>query len=205
MVFASPVFAREKFGFRHPYALALHTHQRHPHVRLVVRAEGTGGQRLHIDKAMLRDWREDFSQAMRAQRIAANATPRSVRGQTKPAERNRNFRANRRPDVRSFRETVEGIAKELRETRTITDPARPTLVKTRNAIVAGWQDVASRLKAQGEIELGADARYFAAHLPPVLKVRKRMAAELMRHVKTHGPRETARDDREQDRTIERTR
>jgi relaxase-like protein len=202
---AAQEFAREKFGFRHPYALALHTHQRHPHVHLVVRAEGTDGQRLHIDKAMLREWREDFAQAMRSQGIAANATPRSVRGQTKRADRNRNFRANRRPDVRTFREKVEGIAKELHETRAITDPARPTLVRTRKAIVAGWQDVAARLEAQGEVELGADARYFAAHLPPVLTDRERLAVEFMRHVKAHGPRETARDDRVQDRTIERTR
>jgi len=208
---AAQEFASEGFGFTHPYALALHTHQRHPHVHLVVRAEGTDGKRLHIDRAMLREWREDFAQALRAQGVAANATPRSVRGQTKRADRNRNFRANRRPAVRSFREKVEGIAKELRETRTITDPARPTLVRTRKAIVVGWNDIASRLEAQGEIELGADARYFAAHLPPVLTDRERLAVEFMRHVKAHGPRETARDDRddrddrEQDRTIERTR
>jgi len=82
---AAKAFAREKFGSKHRYAMALHTHQRHPHVHLVVKAEGIDGRRLHIDKAMLREWRQDFARMMREQGIAANATPRSVRGQTKRA------------------------------------------------------------------------------------------------------------------------
>jgi hypothetical protein len=41
------------------------------------------GRRLHVDKAMLRDWREQFAQLMRNQGVAANATPRVVRGHSK--------------------------------------------------------------------------------------------------------------------------
>jgi hypothetical protein len=63
---AAKAFAREKFGTR--YAMALHTHQQHPHVHLVVKAEGIGGRRLHIDKAMLREWRQDFARMMREHR-----------------------------------------------------------------------------------------------------------------------------------------
>jgi hypothetical protein len=44
----------------------LHTHQQHPHVHLVVKAENELGQRLHIDKQLLRDWREDFARLMRS-------------------------------------------------------------------------------------------------------------------------------------------
>ena len=51
---ALKAFAREKFGAKHRYAMALHTHQQHPHVHLVVKAEGHDGRRLHIDKARLR-------------------------------------------------------------------------------------------------------------------------------------------------------
>ena len=50
---AAKAFAREKFGGQYRYVMALHTHQQHPHVHLVVKAEGTDGRRLHIDKAML--------------------------------------------------------------------------------------------------------------------------------------------------------
>jgi hypothetical protein len=58
---AARVFAREKFALHHRYALVLHTDQQHPHVHMVVKAEGDHGRRLHIDKAMLRGWREDFA------------------------------------------------------------------------------------------------------------------------------------------------
>src|SRR6202034_4894310 len=80
---AARVFAREKFGVKHRYAMALHTHQEHPHVHLVVKAEGRDGLRLHINKAMLREWREHFAELMRAQGVPANATARVVRGRTK--------------------------------------------------------------------------------------------------------------------------
>ena len=42
---AARAFAREHFGAKHQYAMALHTHQDHPHVHLVVKAEGRDGQR----------------------------------------------------------------------------------------------------------------------------------------------------------------
>src|SRR5208283_479888 len=76
---AARQFAREKFA-QHRYAMVLHTHQQHPHVHLVVKAENELGRRLHIDKQLLRDWREDFARMMREQGIAANATPRAIRG-----------------------------------------------------------------------------------------------------------------------------
>ena len=121
---AAKAFAREKFGVRHPYAMALHTHQQHPHVHLVVKAEGTDGRRLHIDKAMLREWRQDFARAMRDQGIAANATPRAVRGQSKRADRDAAFRTRARGNSNTLRAQVESIAREISKTGTIRDPAR---------------------------------------------------------------------------------
>ena len=74
---AAKVFAREKFGATYRYAMVLHTHQQHPHVHLVVKAEAeVGRRRLHIDKAMLREWRQDFARTMREQGVPANATSR---------------------------------------------------------------------------------------------------------------------------------
>ena len=79
---AARQFARQRFA-QHRYAMVLHTHQQHPHVHLVVKAESDFGRRLHIDKQLLRDWREHFAQLMREQGIAANATPRAIRGENK--------------------------------------------------------------------------------------------------------------------------
>ena len=81
------------FGVRHRYAMVLHTDQAHPHVHLVVKAEDEYGRRLHIDKPMLRDWREGFARTMREQGIAANATPRVIRGRNKGKVRDGVFRA----------------------------------------------------------------------------------------------------------------
>jgi hypothetical protein len=83
---AARQFARHQFA-QHRYAMVLHTHQPHPHVHLVVKAENELGRRLHIDKQLLRDWREDFAQLMREQGIAANATPRAIRGENKTKHR----------------------------------------------------------------------------------------------------------------------
>jgi hypothetical protein len=114
---AAKAFAREKFGAKHRYAMVVHTHQQHPHVHLVVKAEREDGKgRLHIDKAMLRAWRQDFAQEMRRQGIAANATPRSVRGQTKRAAKNVFYRTQARGESYALREKLDDIIRGLSET-----------------------------------------------------------------------------------------
>lgn len=203
---AAKVFAREKFALKHRYAMALHTHQQHPHVHLVVKAEAEDGRgRLHIDKAMLREWREDFARMMRAQGIAANATSRAVRGQGKRSARAAIYRAKGRRNSYAMREAVQSIAAELTRTRRIQDPAHARLAGTRQSIVAGWMDVAARLDAQGEPMLAGDVRYFAKHLPPVFTDRERLAADFIRHIKAQRAERTRGDDRVRDRTLERTR
>jgi hypothetical protein len=203
---AAKRFAREKFGAQHRYVMALHTHQQHPHVHLVVKAERENGRgRLHIDKAMLREWRRDFAQMMRKQGIDANATPRSVRGQTKRATKDAFYRTRQRGQSYALREKLDGVVRELSQAKTISDSARARLLKTREAVVAGWSAVAAKLESQGEIVLGGEVRYFAMHLPPVLTDRERLAAELIQFAKERKSVRTRGDDRVRDRTLERTR
>jgi len=80
---ASREFAREQFALEHRYALVLHTDQEHPHVHLVIKAVSEQGERLNIRKATLREWRGQFARRLRAHGIAANATERAVRGQSR--------------------------------------------------------------------------------------------------------------------------
>lgn len=201
---AAKVFAREKFALKHRYAMALHTHQQHPHVHLVVKAEGEDGRRLHIDKSMLREWREDFARMMRDQGIAANATPRAIRGQNRQAARDAAYRTRRRGSSSSLRARVESVAWELQKTGRIHDPARAKLLETRKEVVAGWMRIASTLDAQGEIILAGDVRYFANHLPRVLTDRERLAEEWVRFLSQHRAK-TRGDDRVRERTLEMTR
>jgi relaxase-like protein len=180
---AAKVFAREKFGSSYRYAMVLHTHQQHPHVHLVVKAEDEfGRRRLRIDKAMLREWREDFARTMREQGVPANATSRSARGETKRALRDAAYRAIRGGRSDSIRAKVQSIAAELSATRAIRDPARGRLLETRNAVVTGWMGIAATLDAQGEIVLAGDVRCFASHLPKVLTDRERLAQDFLTFV-----------------------
>jgi hypothetical protein len=202
---AARTFAREKFGAKHRYATVLHTHQHHPHVHLVVKAEREDGKgRLHIDKAMLREWRQDFAHEMRKQGIAANATPRSVRGETKRALKNVFYRTQARGQSYALRERLDDIVHGLSDTKPAHDPARTKLLETRKAIIQGWNAVADELEAQGEIVLGGDVRYFAMHLPPVLTDRERLTEQFMRFARTERSARTRGDDRVRHRTPERT-
>jgi hypothetical protein len=184
--------------------MALHTHQEHPHVHLVVKAEGLDGRRLHIDKALLREWREDSARMMRDQGIAANATSRAVRGQSRRALRDAAFRARRRGGSHALRQRVESVAREIQKTGTIRDPAHGKLVETRKAVFASWMGIAQTLDAQGEIVLAGDVRYFANHLPWVLTDRERIAEEFTRDVRQIRSQRREKD-RVRDRVAERTR
>jgi type IV secretory pathway VirD2 relaxase len=175
---AARKFAREKFA-QHRYAMVLHTDQKHPHVHLVVKAENELGQRLHIDKQRLREWREDLARLMREQGIAANATPRAIRGENKKYPREKIFKAQRYGKSTALHDRVMGIANELSRSRTIVDPAREKLLETRKSLVATWMRAADVLDAQGEIILAGDVRYFVKHLPPVLTDRQRLATQFI--------------------------
>jgi Relaxase/Mobilisation nuclease domain len=179
---AARAFAREKLGVRHRYAMVLHTDQAHPHVHLVVKAEDEYGKRLHIDKPMLREWREDFARTMREQGIAANATSRIIRGRNKGKARDGGFRAQRRGKSSTIRAKVTKIANELAKNGRFSEPARAKLVETRKAVIANWMKIAETLDQQGEVVLAGDVRYFAKHLPPALTDTERLAAKFAQHL-----------------------
>ncbi len=202
---AARAFAREHFGAKHQYAMALHTHQDHPHVHLVVKAEGRDGLRLHIDKAMLREWREHFAELMRAQGVPANATPRVVRGRSKSKLKDASYQAIRHGRSDRLRARLHDVARELKSTKTIHDPARAKLLATRQAVVDGWIKVAAALDAQGEIILAGDVGYFAKHLPQVRTDRERLAEDLLRHLKAGTSSQDRQQDKVRDRAIDRTR
>jgi hypothetical protein len=183
-------FALENFGLQHRYAMVLHTDQQHPHVHMVVKAEGDDGQRLHVDKVMLREWREDFARMMREQGVAANATPRVARGHNRDKTRDARYRAQRHGASTAARSTMTGIVKQFYETGTFQDPARPRLIETRRAVVKHWMTIADVLETQGEVELPGDVRHFAQNLPPVLTHKEHLAKRFVEHVRADDARAT---------------
>lgn len=83
---AARQFAAERFG-NHQYVFAAHEDEKHPHVHLAVKAVDKSGVRMNPRKADLQAWREHFADKLRERGIAANATPRRVRGVVHKAEK----------------------------------------------------------------------------------------------------------------------
>jgi hypothetical protein len=185
--------------------MALHTDQAHPHVHLVVKCEHETepGKRLYIRKDTLRQWREQFALLMREQGVAANATPRQIRGQVKTPSKDpihhrlramrafqnlpANQRAGRRPPPEStfFRRRVESVAKDLQARRATPDPGRERLFVTRGQIEADWLVTIDALRHQGEQALAKQVERFVNSMPPVRTDRERIAAGLREALRAH--------------------
>jgi hypothetical protein len=193
-------FAREKFAHQRRYAMVLHTDRQHPHVHLVVKAESEHGRRLHIAKALLRTWREDFARLMREQGIAANATPRVVRSRNKEKVLDGIYRAHLHGKSTLIRERVKDVVTAVFQHGSYRDPARDRLVETRKSIVAGWLGIAETLERQGETTLGGDVRHFTRRMPRVLTDNEQLALEFGRQTSAKDQTAIGRSDRIQERT-----
>jgi hypothetical protein len=142
-------FTREEFALKHRYALVLHTDEPHPHVHVVVKAMGEHGQRLNIRKATLREWRSEFARHLRDQGIAANATPRYLRGETKTRKSDGIYRAALRGESTHMRERADKVGAELLNGDLRVEPEKSKIIQTRNEVERGWRVVGDRLVLEG--------------------------------------------------------
>ena len=218
---AARIFARENFALQYRYAMVLHTDQAHPHVHLVVKCEHetAPGTRLYIRKDTLRRWREQFAALMREQGVAANATPRQIRGQVKGARKDpihhrlravRAFQdlpesqlAGRRPPPGStvMRRKVEAVAKALRAGRLAPEPGRAKLASTRVQIESEWTQTVEKLRRQGHEALALQVEQFSRTMPPARTDLERIAAGLLKVMKTRERRHGSdAPDRSQNRS-----
>jgi len=182
-------FAREEFALKHRYALVLHTDEPHPHAHLVVKAMSEHGVRLNISPATLREWRREFARLLRDQGIAANATERAVRGETRTPKTDGIFRATKRGDSTHTRARAEAVAAELLKGDLRIEPGKSTVIATRKKVESGWRAASDILIAQGHPELAAQVRRFMDQMSPPRTNKELIAAELIR--RTRQPR--ARD------------
>jgi hypothetical protein len=72
------------------------------------------------------------------------------------------------------------------ETGNFDDPERSKLLKTREAVVEKWMNIADALDVQGEVALAGDVRSFAGCLPPILTDKERLAARFAQHQRARG-------------------
>jgi hypothetical protein len=177
--------AREEFHGQHRYAIVLHTDEPHPHVHLVLKAISEEGVRLNIKKAMLRHWRSQFAHHLRVQGVAANATERAVRGESRESMKDGIYRASLRGDSTRMRARAESVAKELAMRGGVQPgPGKRTLLETRAAVQNGWQAVVEKLVQQGDRRLAADAARFASGMDRPQTDRERIARGLLAQVRT---------------------
>ena len=184
-------FAREEFGLVHRYAMALHTDEPHPHVHLLVKAVSEQGERLNIRKDTLRRWRAAFAEQLRARGVAANATERAVRRQSKKALRDGVYRAVERGKSTHLRKRVRKAADAAAKgAPTPADAGARRLHDTSEQISAGYRAIADQLLTQGDRDLSAHVRSFSDRIqyPPTHQERDReRVRELLRQ------RDRARD------------
>jgi hypothetical protein len=180
-------FCREEFALKHRYVMALHTDEPHPHVHVVLKAVSEQGQRLHIRKATLREWRAGFAHHLRALGVAANATQRQVRGEVFPRKTDGIYRASLRGESTHMRERAESVARELAKGDLRVEPAKAKLVETRKEVRRGWGAVGDILIREGQPDLAAQARRFADQMPTPVTEREWWAARLVEHAR--DPRE----------------
>jgi hypothetical protein len=172
-------FAREEFAFNHRYVMALHTDEPHPHVHLVLKARSDGGQRLYLRKATLRQWREGFAHHLRALGVAANATPRHVRGVTIPRKSDAIYRASKRGESTHIRKRVEAVLRQLKQGKLQIEPGKERLLRTRKEVRRNWLALSDTLFRDGHSELAAQVRQYVEELPKPGTEKEFIAARLL--------------------------
>jgi hypothetical protein len=176
-------FAREEFALKHRYAMVLHTDEPHPHVHMVLKAISEQGVRLNIRKATLREWRREFARHLRALGVSANATDRSVRGESQSPKRDGIYRAECRGQSRHIRARADAVAAELSKGTLLVEAGKAKLMQTRRKVERGWWALGDILIAEGRPELAAQVRRFLAQMRPPLTGRESIADALQRRMR----------------------
>jgi hypothetical protein len=169
-------FAVDRFALQHRYAMALHTHQGNPHVHLVVKALSEQGVRLNIRKATLREWRQQFAAHLREQGIAANATERAVRGESRVPKTDGVFRSDERDSSSYVHAKLSAYA---RRDRNQAEPGKARLVATRRQVEQGWYVVHDVLEREGHSDVARDIRRFLAQMPPPRTEREQVTLDVL--------------------------
>jgi Relaxase/Mobilisation nuclease domain len=182
-------FAREEFGLKHRYVMALHTDEPHPHVHLVIKAVSNQGQRLHIRKATLREWRAGFARHLRELGVPANATQRQVRGVTSYRKPDGIYRARLRGESTQFRNRVKAVAQELKEGKLRIESGKAKQMRTRDDVRRAWLAVSDTLIRQGHPEISAQVRRHVERMPPPLTEKEYIAAKMLERVREPRVRE----------------
>jgi|SRR5450631_938611 len=158
---------------------------------MVVKAVSEQGVRLNIRKETLREWRREFARHLRALGIAANATDRFVRGETKPHKLDGIYRPMRDPKRHSthMNNRLESVAVELLKGRLRVDADKSKLVQTRKEVERGWRAVSEILVREGQPELASHVDRFVNQMSPPRTENEQLAVALLERIRKPSAKE----------------
>lgn len=176
---AAAEFAKEAFGEKRQYLMALHTDTDNPHVHIVVKSADEDGERLNPRKAQLQQWREIFAEKLLDRDIDANATPRMARGVTIKPRKQKLLHMDRKAregKTRLPRVTMERIAAARRGD--VDGPWTEPLKRRYDQVKAGYEELA---QDHAGTQLGRDIMRFAQTMPPLITLREAYRAAYLDH------------------------
>jgi Relaxase/Mobilisation nuclease domain len=181
--------AANEWALKHRYALALHTDEKHPHVHVVLKAVSEKGDRLNIRKATLRSWRSQFAANLRELGVTANATERSVRGQTRSYKRDPIFRADQHGESTHVLRKQTQVVMELVGGKLQVEHGRQALVRTGEDVRAGWRRLSAILESNGDHALADAVRDFESRLAPPRTDKEWLARDMVSGYKKRTDRQ----------------
>jgi hypothetical protein len=186
----------------HQYLMALHTPETdpaedappHPHVHLVLRAESESGHRMHIRKADLRKWREQFAAELRARGIEANATSRAERGKSLKPKSGAEWHIQKRYEAnlqngksaeppRAKVARFQQVAHDVQDGEIREKPWELAMAARRRDVLRGLSESVTRLRHEGENALADQVVRFIQELPPLDTERHQIERALVDQVK----------------------
>lgn len=197
---AAQGFAREQLYGKHQYAMVLHTQDTdphkdapaHPHVHLIIKAEGYDGKRLYIRKATLEVWRRSFAEQLRERGIEANATTRDVRGITRKAQSPAQYHLAKRGQSHVLEAKLNEARKELNEGATASKPWEKAIQNRRAKTIREMLGAAEQYDREGDRELAAAIRKHAAELPKLETERHQLKKAIVEQVQKQRAQEQER-------------
>lgn len=158
--------ALNEWALEHRYVMALHTDTPRPHVHVAVKAMSEQGIRLNIKKSTLRQWRAQFAENLREFGVAANATERAVRGETRSHKRTEIHRAAMRNDSSYIRRFAASAMDQSRTRALPDDPGQIVMERTRQLVTASWRAISLSLRNTNDINLAAEVDSFVGRMAP---------------------------------------
>ena len=195
---AARQFGRETFGERYAYLLVRHDDTDHPHCHLTVRSLGFSGHRLNPNRDDLQAWRVTFAAACRQHGIAAEATPRRVRGVVRKSKKQAVLHADkaRRSSVQKakLQESFVAVSRENGK----SDPRDKAAVDAQLRVRKEWKRVAldlAQTTAQSGQEMARQIQQFLARMPAPETERMQIQKQLRQHLHQQKDHDNAKPER----------